>query len=133
MQFLSNTSRLLRQILHTDLEPFCPPFCRFSLVSPYIQRISTMSNSKFEFCDSTTFDSGKQMLHQLIVQSFVANINRGTLAIKQLTNRVFKMRTVCAYTCIHSFAKAYDMFADFFIRQLIPDCVRNYLQLRSVL
>jgi len=50
---------------------------------------------------------GKEMLHQLTVQSFVANIYRGTLAIKQLTNRVFKVRTACTFTWIQSFAKAY--------------------------
>ena len=132
MRFLS-ASRLLRRILHTGSEPFCPRFRRFSLVSLYIQRISTMSNLKLEFCNWTTFDSVKQMSHQLIVQPSVANINRCTLAIKQLTNRVFKMRTACTYTCFESFAKAYDSFTDCFITHLIPTRLQNYLQLRSVL
>ena len=133
MRFLSNRSRLLRQILYTGLEPFCPRFCRFSLISHYIQKIGTMSNLKFKFCNSTTFDSGKQMLHQLIAQSFVANINRGTLAIKQLTNGVFEMPTACTYTRIQSFSKAYDSSADSFIRQVVSDCLQCYPQLRSFL
>jgi len=35
----------------------------------------------------------------------MSNINRGTLAIKQLTNRVFKMCITCTYTCIQSFVR----------------------------
>jgi len=66
------------------------------------------------------------MLHQLIVQTFVAHINRGTLTVTHLTNRVFKMRTACNYILIPSFAKAYDSFADFFpFRQLIPNRVQT--------
>jgi len=133
MRFLSNASRLLHHISHTGLEPFCPRFCRFSLVSLCIQRISTTSNLKLAFCNWTAFDSGKQMLHRLIVQSFLASINRRTLAIKQLTNQVFKMRTACTYTCIPSFATNYDSSADCFIRQLLPNRLLNNFQSRSVL
>jgi len=43
------------------------------------------------------------MLYQLNVQSFVANINRGTLAIKQLTNRVLQKYVPFALT--HAFSR----------------------------
>jgi len=107
MQFLSNASRLLHQILYTDLKRFCPRFYGFSIVSLYIQRISTScttSKLKLEFCYWTTFDSIKQMLNQLIVQSVVANINRVTLAIKQF--RLLIKCSKCAPLAItHAFRR----------------------------